>query len=150
MMARGRTTEWRLAEAAIHAAFRTGVYVGTALAAALTAWVLVANRMPYLEPFDHERNLAAATVFGACALVPILRYLSTPRLLMLCGLVAWAILSFVYRLLCIYFSGLSGIRTPMQVLMLGVLFYLIAATLVWLGSLVWRVRHESRETQAHR
>ena len=140
------TTERRREEAATHAAFRTGVYIGLALAAVFTAWVVVANRAPILEPFGRERNLAAAMVMGLVGLIPILRYMGTPRLLLLCGLVGWGILSFVYRLLCIFFTGLPGVRTPTQVLMMGALFYLISATVAWMGSLVWRVR----ETHAHR
>jgi hypothetical protein len=107
---------------------------------ALTAWVLIANRVPFLEPFDRERNLAATTVIGLFALVPIMRYMNAPRSLLLSGLVAWSILSFAYSLLCLYFPGLSGIRTPAQVLMFGALFYLISATVAWMIALVWRVR----------
>jgi len=141
-----RTTDKRRAEAAAQAAFRSGVYVGLALASGFTTWVVLANRAPFLEPFARERNLAAAAVLGLFALIPILRYMSTPRLLLLSGLVGWGILSFVYRLLCIFFTGLPGIRTPTEVLMMGALFYLISATVAWMGSLVWRVR----ETHPHR
>ena len=145
------TTEGRNAEAAVHGAVRTGVYVGLALASVFTAWVILANRAPFLELFGRERNLAATTILGLFGLLPILRYRGAPRLLLLCGLVGWAMLSFVYRLLCIFFTGLTGIRTPTEVLMFGVLFYLIAATVAWMASLVWRVRQSaSQETHAHR
>ena len=140
------TTGRRRGEAAVHAALRTGVYVGLALATVFTAWVVIANRAPFLEPFGRERNLAATAVLGLFVLMPIVRYMSSPRLLLLSGLVGWVILTFVYRLLCIFFTGLPGIRTPTQVLMMGALFYLISATVAWMGSLVWRVR----ETHAHR
>jgi hypothetical protein len=131
-----------------HAAFRIGVYVGIALSVVLTTWIIVANRVPFLEPFDRERNLAATTLIGLFALIPIMRYMSAPRSLLASGLVAWAILSFVYRLLCIPFPGLSGIRTPTQVLMLGALFYLISATVAWMIALVWRVR-QSQPPHSH-
>jgi hypothetical protein len=127
------------------------VYLGLALASVFTAWVVIANRAPFLEPFDRERNLAATTILGLFGFLPILRYMAAPRLLLLCGLVGWGILSFVYRLLCAFFTGLTGIRTPTQVLMFGALFYLIAATVAWMCSLVWRVRQSGvRETHAHR
>ena len=145
MIGEARSTDKHRAEA-VQAAFRTGVYVGLAQAGVFTTWVVMANRAPFLEPFARERNVAAAAVLGLFALIPILRYMSTPRLLLLCGLVGWGILSFVYRLLCIFFTGLPGVRTPTQVLMMGALFYLISATVAWMGSLVWRVR----ETHAHR
>jgi hypothetical protein len=123
-----------------HAAFRIGVYVGMALSVALTTWIFVANRVPFLDPFDRERNLAATTLIGLFALIPVMRYMNAPRSLLVSGLVAWAILSSVYRLLCLYFPGLYGIRTPTQVLMLGVLFYLISATVAWVGAVIWKVR----------
>ena len=136
---------------ATRAAFRIGIYLGIALSAVLTAWVIVANRVPFLEPFDRERNLAATTLIGLFALVPILRYMSAPRLLLISGLVGWAMLSFCYRLLSLFFPGLSGIRTPTQVLMLGVLFYLISATVAWMISTVWRVRQsDSSHSRVHR
>jgi hypothetical protein len=134
--------------AVTHAAFRIGVYVGIALSVVLTTWIIVANRVPFLEPFDRERNLAATTVIGLFALIPIMRYMNAPRSLLASGLVAWAILSFVYRLLCLYFPGLSNIRTPTQVLMLGALFYLISATVAWMIALVWRVR-QSQPPHSH-
>lgn len=137
-------TETQLLRAAGRSAFRVGVYVGIALSLTLTTWILVANRLPFLEAFDRERNMVASTLLGLFALVPVIRYMSAPRSLLMSGLVGWAILSFVYRLLCLFFSMLSTIRTPAQVLMIGVLFYLIAATVAWLGAVVWNVRKTHR------
>jgi hypothetical protein len=136
--------------AARHAAFRIGVYLGIALSVVLAAWVIIANRVPFLEPFDRERNLAATTVIGLFALVPIMRYMNAPRSLLLSGLVAWSILSFVYSLLCLHFPGLSTVRTPMQVLMFGALFYLISATVAWMIALVWRVRQSRPRSHVNR
>ncbi|SRR6266478_138186 len=148
MLLEEKNPESMRAIAVTHAAFRIGVYVGIALSVVLTTWIIVANRVPFLEPFDRERNLAATTVMGLFALIPIMRYMSAPRSLLASGLVAWAILSFVYRLLCLHFPGLSGIRTPTQVLMLGALFYLISATVAWMIALVWRVR-QSQPPHSH-
>jgi hypothetical protein len=133
-------TETQHLRAAGRPAFRVGVYVGIALAITLTAWILVANRVPALEAFDRERNMVASALLGLFVLVPVIRYMSAPRSLLMSGLVAWTMLSFVYRLLCLYFSALPTIRTPAQVLMIGFLFYLIAATVAWLGAVIWRVR----------
>ncbi len=138
-----KTETQRLAVAG-RSAFRVGVYVGIALSFALITWVLVANRLPFLDVFDRERNMIASTLFGLFALVPVIRYMSAPRSLLMSGLVGWAILSFVYRLLCLYFLMLSTIRTPTQVMMFGFLFYLIAATVAWLGAVIWNVRKTHR------
>jgi hypothetical protein len=142
-------TETQRLGAPANAAFRIGVYIGVALSVVLTAWIIVANRVSFLEPFDRERNLAATTLIGLFALIPVLRYMSSPRSLLLSGLVGWAILSFVYKLLCMFFPGLINVRTPTQVLMLGVLFYLISATVAWMGALIWRVRETARHTHVN-
>jgi hypothetical protein len=132
-------------------AMRIGVYVGIALSIALTIWIFLANRVPFLEPFDRERNLAATTLIGLFALIPVMRYMNAPRSLLVSGLIAWGMFSFVYRLLCIFFPRLSGIRTPTQVLMLGALFYLISATVAWMVAVVWRVRqNDSSHSHANR
>jgi F0F1-type ATP synthase membrane subunit a len=125
---------------AAYFAFRIGLYVGLALSFTLICWIFVANRIPFLEPFDRERNMAATTVMGLFGLIPIMRYVNAPRSLAVSGLVGWAILSFTYRVLCAFFPRLSEIRTPTQVLMLGVLFYLITATVAWMLGLIWRIR----------
>ena len=134
--------------AAQHVAVWIGVYTGLALSVSLTAWIIVANRFPFLEPFDRERNLAATTLIGLFALIPVMRYMNAPRSLVMSGLVAWGMLSFSYRLLCVFFPRLSGIRTPTQVLMFGALFYLISATVAWMVAVVWKVR-QSDSTHSH-
>jgi hypothetical protein len=148
MLARENNPESAQHATVRHVAFRIGVYVGLALSISLTAWVIVANRVPFLEAFDRERNLAATTVIGLFALVPVMRYMNAPRSLLVSGLVGWTILSSTYRLLCLYFPGLSGIRTPMQVLAMGMLFYLISATVAWMVAVVWRVR-QSDSSHSH-
>ena len=76
-------TETQRLGAPANAAFRIGVYIGVALSVVLTAWIIVANRVSFLEPFDRERNLAATTLIGLFALIPVLRYMSSPRSLLL-------------------------------------------------------------------
>jgi uncharacterized membrane protein YvlD (DUF360 family) len=127
---------------------RVGLYAGVALSILLTAWIFVANHVPFLEPYSRERNLTAATLMVLFALLPIVRYSNAPRALLAAGLVAWGILSFVYSLVCVFLPRLSAIRTPLQVLMLGALFYLISATVAWMVALVWKVR-QSRSPHSH-
>jgi hypothetical protein len=54
-----------------NAAIRTGVYVGVCLTLVFTAWLIVANRAPFLERFALERNIFALSLrfrsFGFCA-----------------------------------------------------------------------------------
>src|SRR5271168_4310403 len=90
-----------------NASVRTGLYVGFALSMAFGGWVIVANRVPFLEPFALARNLAAVTVLGLIALIPVLRFWRMPGYLLASSLVAWVTLSLFYRVLCMYFRGLA-------------------------------------------
>jgi hypothetical protein len=123
-----------------NAAIRTGVYVGVCLTLVFTAWLVIANRMPLLEPFALGRNLAAAVILCFLAVVPLLRFLRAPGQLLASGLIGWLIFSLSYRVLCMIFRGLSDWHSTFLVFMLGAVIYMIAATLSWIGTLIWRAR----------
>jgi len=123
-------------------AFRMGVYIGLCLFAIFGAWLIVANRMPVFERFALERNMLAAAVMCLFAAIPILRFIRRPGRMLVSGGTAWAIFSFLYRLLALFFTGLSFWHGAWQVFMAGAVVYLIAATLSWIVGLVWRVRAE--------
>jgi len=120
--------------------FRMGVYVGLCLFAAFAVWLVVANRFPVFERFALERNILAIAAMSLFAAVPIMRFIRRPGSLLGSGVIAWAVFSFLYGLICLFFSGLSSWHSALQVFMAGAVIYLIAATLSWLGTLVWRVR----------
>jgi len=120
--------------------FRMGVYVGLCLFAAFAVWLVVANRFPVFERFALERNILAIAAMSLFAAIPIMRFIRRPGSLLGSGVIAWAVFSFLYRLICLFFSGLSSWHSALQVFMAGAVIYLIAATLSWLGTLVWRVR----------
>lgn len=124
-------------------AVRMGVYVGVCLSLILCAWIFVANRLPFLERFALERNLAAAAVLGFLFILPVLRFLRAPGNLLASGLIAWTIFSFTYRSLCMFFELLGDKYGAFQVFMLGLVVYMILATLTWLGTMIWRVRDGS-------
>jgi hypothetical protein len=119
---------------------RTGAYTGVALTIVFTVWLYVANRMPSLESMASQRNIAAATVFGLFAAIPVMRFLRAPGNLLVSGLVAWSILAFTYRALCVPFTGLAARYSAMQVFTLGVVVYMLLATLSWIGTCLWRLR----------
>lgn len=123
-----------------NAAVRTGVYAGVGLSLVLAAWVFVANRMPALEGFAKERNLAAAAALLLFSAIPVLRFVRLPGPLLAAGLVAWMILSFVYRLLCVVFWGLAERFSAVHVFMLGAVVYMLIATVSWIGTCLWRAR----------
>jgi hypothetical protein len=126
-----------------NAAIRTGVYSGLGMSMILVAWLVVANRAPTLESFALERNLAAAIALTLFAAVPALRFLRLPGPLLASGLVGLSIASFTYRVLCVYFWGLSARYSAVQLFTLGAVLYMILATLSWIGTCIWRAR-ESR------
>jgi hypothetical protein len=119
---------------------RVGVYIGVCLSLVLSVWIFVANRVPSLERFALERNLAAAALLGLLAVAPVLRFLRSPGNLLASSLVAWTIFSFTYRLLCIFFGHLGDKYSAFLIFMLGFVVYMILATLSWIGTLIWRAR----------
>ncbi|HLZ11106.1 MAG TPA: hypothetical protein VKP58_00840 [Candidatus Acidoferrum sp.] len=131
---------YKLYDALKDSAFRLGLYVGLCLFAVFAAWVVVANRFVLFDRFAMERNLLAAGAMVLLATMPILRFIRRPGSLLGSGLTAWTVFSFLYRILCLFFEGLSSWHGAWQVFMAGVVLYLIAATLAWIVGLVWRVR----------
>jgi hypothetical protein len=121
-------------------AVRVGVYIGVCLSLTLSTWILVANRLPFLERFALERNLAAAVVLGLLAVIPVIRFLRLPGNLLASTLIAWMIFSLTYRLLCLYFSALADRWSAFMIFTVGAVVYLISATLAWIGTLIWRAR----------
>jgi hypothetical protein len=123
-----------------NAAVRTGVYVGVCLTLVFAVWLIIANRVPFLEHFAMERNIAAAAVLCFLAAVPILRFLRVPGFLLASSLIGWLIFSISYWALCLIFHRLSDRLSTLQVFMLGAVVYMIVTTLSWITTLIWRAR----------
>ena len=123
-----------------NASVRTGLYVGFALSMVFGGWVIVANRVPLLESFALSRNLTAVTVLGLIALIPVLRFWRLPGNLLASGLIAWAIFSLFYRVLCMYFARLAERFSAIQVFVLGAVLYMLVVTLSWIWTIIRRAR----------
>lgn len=123
-----------------HAPVRLGVYIGVFLSLVFSAWLIIANRVSFLAPLALERNIAAAALLILLALIPVLRFIRSPWSLLVSGVICWAVFSFVYRVLCLFFGALNDWHSTTQVFMLGLVVYLIAATLSWVGGFIWRAR----------
>lgn len=119
---------------------RTGLYVGVFLSIALSGWVIVANRVPILDPFALVRNLAAVSLLGLIALIPVLRFWRMPGNLLSSSLVAWLIFCLTYRILCMRFGGLAERFSAVQIFMLGAVLYMLMVTVSWLGTIIRRAR----------
>ena len=131
---------YKLYDALKDSAFRLGLYVGLCLFAVFAAWVVVANRFAVFDRFAMERNVLAVGAIVLLASVPILRFIRRPGSLLGSGLTAWAVFSFLYRIICLFFERLSSWHSTWQIFFAGMVLYLIAATLAWIVGLVWRVR----------
>jgi hypothetical protein len=148
MRVRAHLPGYRRLQFLASAAVRTGVYTGIALALIFALWLILANDVPVLEKFALERNIAGAGALAIVALVPILRFWRLPANLLTSGLLGWAIMSLAYRLLCIHFAGLAARNSATHVFTLGAVVYLIAATVAWIGSCIWKLR-DSDASRSH-
>jgi hypothetical protein len=133
-----------------HAALLTGVLAGTGFSLVLAFWLLLANRMPFLERFAWERNLAAAAALALLALLPLLRFFPAPRRMLVCSLMAWTIFSLAYRGFCLFYPALTERIGAFHLFMLGGVVYTIVSTLTWIGTFIWSVRdHHVSPTRHH-
>jgi len=128
---------------------RIGTYTGALLAIGFALWLYVANRVPSLEGFALQRNIVAAVILGLLAAIPVLRFLREPGNLLVAGLVAWGVLSFAYRVLGLHFVALAERYGAIQVFILGAVVYMILATISWIGTCLWRLRHSQISHQPH-
>jgi hypothetical protein len=132
-----------------NASVRTGVYVGIVLSIVFSGWVIVANRLPLLDRFAMVRNLAAVTLLGLIALIPVIRFWRIPGNLLASSLVAWAIFSLTYRVLCMDFAGLAERFSAVQVFMLGAVLYMLVVTLCWIWTIIQRARASDESHPNH-
>jgi len=123
-----------------NASVRTGLYVGVFLSIAFSGWVIVANRVPALDRFALERNLAAVALLGLLAAIPVLRFWRLPGNLLASSLVGWLFFSLTYRILCMEFPGIEERFSAVQIFMLGAVSYMLIVTVSWLGTIIRRAR----------
>jgi hypothetical protein len=125
------------------ATLRTGVYAGVSLSIIFAAWLVIANRVAFLEPVAVVRNFVATSLLLAAASIPVLRFLRSPAEMLLSSVLAWGILTLTYGGLCLEFSLLDQYYSTTEIFVLGMVVYLLLATLCWIGTIIWRVRATS-------
>jgi asparagine N-glycosylation enzyme membrane subunit Stt3 len=124
-------------------ALKAGLMLGVALSGVAIAWLLIANRVPALEPFALLRNtVAGAAVFVLLILVPVYRFRRHPAHLFACALTSWVILTAIYALLQIPFPRLGMRMGTFHFFMLGAVVLGLAASLVWVIHLVFMLRSQ--------
>ena len=132
-----------------NAPIRVGLYTGIWLSLVFVAWVLVANRVPFLEPLAQQRNVIATSLLAAIAALPVLRFLASSGELLVSGLLAWSVLTLSYCILSLKFTLLQYYYSSFHIFVLGTVVYLLFATIAWIGMIVWRAR-EAQGTHTSR
>src|SRR5204862_7104863 len=106
MLVRPHLPGYRWSHIFRNATIRTGVYVGVCLTLVFSAWLVIANRAPFLERFALERNIDAAAILGFLAAVPVFRFLRLAGYLLASSLICWLIFCMRYVAMGDIFHGL--------------------------------------------
>lgn len=122
-------------------AFGLGVLLGICFSAVGLAWLLLANRVPYLDQFVSERNLALAVAFVLLGSVPTCRFAKSPGRNFLSGITAWAILTAMYSLTELPFPRLATRLSAFHLFVLGCGVFGLLAAFSWVMNLVVMLRH---------
>jgi hypothetical protein len=124
------------------ASLRIGVLTGIYLSCVFVAWLIVANRLPALEPFAGVRNIIAGGVLVAALGIPVLRFLNSPGKLFAAGLTAWTLLTISYIAAELHFTLLESRMGAFHVFVLGAISYGFVAVLDWVFLICAGVRHQ--------
>ena len=132
------------------ASLRIGTLTGIYLSCVFLAWLIVANRIPALEPFAEARNLVGGALLVTVLAIPALRFRQEPGRLFVAGLTAWTLLTLTYMAAEIHFTLLESRMGALHVFTLGAVSYGFVAVLDWVFLICAGVRHQhmaqSRET----
>ncbi len=130
---------------ALRQAFVTGCYMGAMLTIAMLSALVVANRIPALEPYAFERNAACYALFVLLMIVPVLRFLNRPVKMFVASMTGWIILAVAYDIAGIYFRNLFMVlqRTPFEVLAEGAILYGVLAVAAWVCRMIVHARRHS-------
>ena len=122
---------------------RVGVLTGMYLSLVFVGWLIVANRVPFLENFALIRNAGAVAIFALLMLVPMGAFLRHPHHLFGAGLTAWGVFSLVYGLMGFFFHSLhSSLRPPFHIFILGGVVYGLVAAAAWFVSMALDARQQ--------
>ena len=117
-------------------ALSLGILLGIGFSGTGLTWLLLANRVPQLEPFASERNLALAIAFSLLGLVPSCRFMKFPGRSFRCGIIACAIFTTTYFVTELRFPRLATRLTAFHLFILGGVAFGFLAVLAWVMNLV--------------
>jgi hypothetical protein len=121
-------------------AFGLGVLLGICFSGAGLGWLLLANRVPHLDQFASERNLALAVVFALLGLVPACRFMKSPGRSFISGITAWSIVTAMYFLAELVFPRLATRLSAFHLFALGCVVFGFLAALAWVMNLAIALR----------
>jgi hypothetical protein len=121
-----------------------GILLGGCFCGAGLGWLLLANRVPHLDQFASQRNLALAIIFGLLALVPACRFMKSPARSFLSGITAWTIVTAMYALIELAFPRLATRLSAFHLFALGCVVFGFLAALAWVMNLVIMLRYAQR------
>ena len=122
-------------------ALKLGLTIGAGLSGVAIAWLLIANRLPALDPLAMIRNVAAGALIIILMLVPACRFRRHPSHLFACSITAWSILTLVYAVLQIPFPRLAARMGTFHFFMLGAVLLGLASALLWVIQMILVLRH---------
>jgi hypothetical protein len=128
------------ADRSVHTTLRLGLVIGAGLSGVAIAWLLIANRLPALDPLAMLRNVVAGALVIAFMLVPACRFRRHPSHAFACCITAWSILTLVYAILQIPFPRLGTRMGTFHFFMLGAVLLGLASALLWVTQLVLSLR----------
>ena len=133
-----------------HPAFGVGVFLGICFSVVGLTWLLLANRVPHLDQFAGERNIALGLAFALLGIVPTCRFMKSPGRNFLCGVTGWAILTTIYSVAELVFPRLSTRLSAFHLFVLGCMLFGLLAVMAWVVNLVIvfrRARQQAADAQ---
>ena len=121
-------------------AFSLGIFLGVCFSGIGLAWLLVANRVPDLDQFAAERNLALAVTFALLGIIPTCRFMKSPGRSFLCGVTGWAMLTAIYSVAEVVLPRLATRLSAFHLFVLGCMLFGLLAALAWVVNLVLMFR----------
>jgi hypothetical protein len=122
-----------------HPCVPLGTVLGSCLAGVAVAWLLVANRVPSLEPFTFERNLITGVLTVLLMFLPVCLFLRSPARIFLAGIITCAIPALTYRVMEIPFPRLATRLGAFHLFMLGAVVFGLLAALDWVALMIFAV-----------
>lgn len=126
-----------------HRPLRVGVLVGVYLTLVMVASLVLANRVPVLEPMAGIRNATSYAVFALLAILPVWIFRREPGSLFVASIAAWGLFSLMYALAGVVFDNLFVRlhKTPLNVFMLGAAVYGLLAVVSWVAGMIGALWH---------